>query len=66
MNEMRPASISCRAGPLPLKGTCIMRAPVMFDSISAVRWADPPMPDEPKVSLSGLALAAATSSCMVL
>ena len=51
------------AGGEPLNGMCTMSIPAMDLSSSALRCDELPLPTEAKLSLPGLALAYATSSC---
>jgi hypothetical protein len=54
---MSPAISAVSAGAVPLNGMCTMSMPVVCLSSSVVRCAAAPMPEEPKLTLPGLALA---------
>ncbi|MOA18242.1 hypothetical protein D3C78_1385470 [compost metagenome] len=54
------------AGALPRYGTCVRCAPVNCLNTSPDRCCDVPWPAEPNAMVSGLALAAVTTSCTVL
>ena len=62
---MWPPSSAGLDSPQPANGTWVMFTPARRLSSSRLRWLDVPSPGEPARSLPGLALAAATSSCIV-
>src|SRR5512134_2189295 len=61
-----PPSRSLTAGALPLYGTCVRSTFAIVLNSSHERWIDVPLPDEPQVTLPGLAFAYAIISCTVL
>ena len=42
-----PPSKPFTAGPVPVKGTCVMRVPAIRSKSSVAKWVMPPMPVEP-------------------
>ena len=54
---LRANGLSVDAGALPLYGMCTIFTPVMALKSSPARWFEPPLPEDPKLSAPGLALA---------
>ena len=57
IRSMRPPSRSVTAGPVPRYGTCSSSTPAIWPNSAPERCDAEPAPDEPNVSLPGLALA---------
>ena len=65
IRSMRPPSRSVTAGPVPRYGTCSISMPAICMNSAPERCDAEPTPDEPKLSLPGLALAWAISSAVL-